>query len=68
MAKRNWTVSPAIADHYKVVHTDLPILHSKIGDIDFRNITLEKADKLFASGTRYLEKIKPKRINKKPAS
>lgn len=67
MAKRDWTVSPAIADHYKVVNTDSPILHSKIGDVDLRKITLEQADRIFKNGTRYLEKIKTKRINKAPA-
>jgi len=68
MAKRNWTVSPAIADHYKVVNTDSPLLHSKIGDVDLRKITLEQADKMYGKGTRYLEKIKVKRIKEKPAN
>lgn len=56
--KRNWSVSPAIAGHYKVVNTESPILHSKIGDIDFRKVSLDDADRLFEKGTRYLEKIK----------
>lgn len=61
--KAKWTISPAIAGHYKVVNTDSPILHSKIGDIDFRKISLEVADKLFEAGTRYLQKV-PKKIKK----
>lgn len=56
--KSKWTPSPAIAGHYKVVNTNSPILHSKIGDVDFRKISLEKADELYATGTRYLEKVK----------
>lgn len=56
--KPKWTVSPAIAGHYKVVNTNSPILHSKIGDIDFRKISLEDANRLFSKGTRYLEKVK----------
>lgn len=59
--KVSWAVSPAIDGHYKVVNTDSPILHSKIGDIDFRSISLEAAEKLFQSGTRYLEKVKAKK-------
>lgn len=61
MAKRDWVVSPAIVNHYRIINTDLPILHSRIGDMDFRKISLEQADKLYESGTRYLEKIKAKK-------
>lgn len=57
MSKRNWLESPEISGHFKVVNTDLPILHSKIGDIDFRKITLDQAQRLFDSGSRYIEKI-----------
>lgn len=60
MAKRNWVESPEISGLYRIINTDLPILHSRIGDIDFRKITLEQAEKLIESGTRYLEKVKVK--------
>lgn len=62
MAKLNWQVSPAIVDHYEVVNTNSPILESKIGRVDFRYISLEKANELFTAGTRYLQKIKPKKV------
>ena len=62
MAKLNWQVSPAIVGHYEVVNTILPILESKIGRVDFRYISLEKANELYAAGTRYLQKIKPKKV------
>ncbi|WP_312331918.1 hypothetical protein [Sphingobacterium sp.] len=63
MAKLNWQVSPAIVDHYEVVNTSSPILESKIGRVDFRYISLEKANELFTAGTRYLQKIKPKKVH-----
>jgi len=61
MAKLNWQVSPAIVDHYEVVNTTSPILESKIGRVDFRYITLDKANALYTAGTRYLQKIKGKK-------
>lgn len=60
MAKLGWVVSPAIAGHYEVINTTSPILHSKIGDVDFRKITLAQADQIFAKGTMYLKKVKRK--------
>lgn len=55
--KRNWMESPAIAGHFTVINTNLPILHSKVGKVDFRTITLEKANEVYESGTIYLKKL-----------
>lgn len=49
--------SPAIEGRFRVVNTHLPILHSKIGKIDFRTITLEQAEALVSAGTSYLVKL-----------
>lgn len=57
MVKRNWSVSPAIEGHYQVVNTDLPILESRIGRVDFRKITLKQADEIHRLGSRYLKKV-----------
>jgi len=67
MAKLDWVVSPAIAGHYKVVNTTSPILHSKIGDVDLRKISLDQANEIYSKGTMYLEKVRLKRIKEKPA-
>lgn len=61
MEKLSWQVSPAIVDHYEVVNTTSPILESKIGRVDFRFITLDQANQIYAAGTRYLHKIKSKK-------
>lgn len=57
MAKLDWVVSPAIAGYYDVVNTTSPLLHAKIGDIDFRKITLAQADLMYSQGTGYLKKV-----------
>lgn len=49
-----------IAGSYEVVNTTSPILESRIGRIDFRTITKEKAEALIKAGTRYLRKIEKK--------
>jgi hypothetical protein len=38
--------------------TTSPVLHSRIGDVDFRTMTLQQAGELIKSGTRYLKKVK----------
>lgn len=55
--KRNWMESPEIIGHFTVINTDSPILHSKVGDVDFRTISLEKAKEVYESGTDYLKKL-----------
>lgn len=64
MKKREWKESPEITGHFKIVNTDFYFLHSKIGDIDFRKITLDQAKKLFESGSPYIEKIEKIKKNK----
>lgn len=56
MSKLDWVASSAIAGHYEVINTHLPILESKIGRVDLRTISLEQADKIYTLGTRYLKK------------
>jgi hypothetical protein len=50
-------LNPELKGKYKVVNTDLPVLHSRIGKIDFRTITEEEAEQLIAAGTSYLIKL-----------
>lgn len=65
MAKLKFEVSKAIEGKYEVINTQLPCLESRIGLIDFRTISLAKAEALIKSGTRYLRKIeKPKKVKK----
>lgn len=61
MSMLSFIPSPAIEGKYRIVNTHMPILHSRIGLIDFRAITLEQAEKLVAAGTRYLELIPEKK-------
>ncbi|HWK58728.1 MAG TPA: hypothetical protein VNQ80_15400 [Parapedobacter sp.] len=49
-----------LAGSYEVVNTTSPILESRIGRIDFRRLTKEKAEALIKAGTRYLRKIEKK--------
>lgn len=66
--KLTWSVSPAIVEHFEVVNTHLPILESKIGRVDLRTLSLEKAEEIHKLGTRYLKKKAPKKVReiKKP--
>lgn len=60
--KLTWSISPAIVDHFEVVNTHLPILESKVGRVDLRTISLEKAEEIYSLGTRYLKKKAPKKV------
>lgn len=64
MKKRDWKESPEISGRFKIVNTDLYFLHSRIGNIDFRKITLDQAQKLFDNGSPYIEKIEPVKQSK----
>lgn len=64
MAKLRFEVSKAIEGKFEVVNTSLPCLESKIGLVDFRKITLNQAERLFAKGTRYLKKVEAKPTEK----
>ncbi|WP_285055148.1 hypothetical protein [Pedobacter ginsengisoli] len=63
--KPKFELSPELVGKFKVVNTDSPLLHSKIGDLDFRKATLEQAEALFNAGTRYLVKIQPAGVKRK---
>lgn len=56
--KLSFVPSAAIEGKFRVVNTHLPVLHSKIGKVDFRVITLEQAEQLVEAGTDYLVKVK----------
>ncbi|MNK47619.1 hypothetical protein D3C87_664310 [compost metagenome] len=64
MDKLTFTPSEAIKGKFKVVNTIFPIFHSRIGQIDFRTITEEEAEKLVAAGTIYLERVKTTKAKK----
>lgn len=61
MSKFKFEVSKAIEGKFEVVNTSLPCLESRIGFIDFRYITLDQAEKLVQSGTRYLRRVQVKK-------
>ena len=68
MPKLQFTPSPAIDGFYKVVNTiQAKIISTRIGDVDLSIISLEDADRLYAAGTDYLEKINPKKEKKESA-
>lgn len=57
-----------VAEKYEVVNTDLPVLESKIGRIDFRSISLETSAALIKAGTRYLVEKAPSKAAKPVAN
>lgn len=59
--KLRFTPSAEITGVFDIINTVTPLLiHTKIGDVDLRSITLEQAHKLYASGSDYLQPVKPK--------
>lgn len=56
--KKQFKLSPELEGKFEVINTTSPVLHSRIGDVDFRTMTLEQAGDLMKSGTRYLKKVK----------
>ncbi len=58
MAK--FKISPELEGKFVVINTTSPVLHSRIGDVDFRTMTLAQAEELIKSGTRYLKRVKEK--------
>jgi hypothetical protein len=65
MDKLPFKLSPAIEGKFTVVNTHLPTLHSRIGLIDFRTITLNQAEELEKLNCRYLKRVKPRRKREK---
>jgi hypothetical protein len=57
--KLDFILSPELEGKFKVVGTTSPILHSRIGDVDFRIMTESQAEELIKAGTSYLQKIEP---------
>jgi hypothetical protein len=59
--KANFQLSPELVGKFKVVNTTLPALHSRIGYVDFRTMTLDQAEALVKAGTRYLRAVPVKK-------
>jgi hypothetical protein len=67
-------LSPEIEGKFEVVHTNCPVMHSRIGYVDFRRITLAQAEELVKAGSEFLvpvgakvgeiEDITPLRVRK----
>ncbi|SEM66153.1 hypothetical protein SAMN05192574_101378 [Mucilaginibacter gossypiicola] len=54
----NEHLNPALEGKFKVVGTHCPIvLNTSIGDIDFRTLTEEQAEKLVTDGLPWLQKV-----------
>ena len=60
MAK-DWKLSEALEGKYEVVNTDLPVLHSRIGEVDLRTMTEEQAEAILLKGSDFLKKIPAKK-------
>jgi len=60
--KKQFTLSPALEGKFEVINTTSPVLHSRIGDVDFRTMTVDQAEQLVKAGTDYLRAVP---VNKK---
>ena len=65
MSKLSFTPSPLIEGKFRIVNTHMPVLHSKIGMVDFRTITEEQAEALVAYKCYYIERITEAKALKK---
>ena len=61
MKKQPFTLSPELEGKFEVINTTSPVLHSRIGDVDFRTMTVDQAEKLVKDGTRYLRAVPAKK-------
>ena len=59
--KLDFKLSPELEGKFEVVNTTLPALHSRIGFVDFRTMTLEQAEALEKAGTAYLKRVPVKK-------
>lgn len=64
MSEVKFKLPAEIAGDYEVVNTTSPVLESRIGRIDFRSLTKEKAEALIKAGTRCLRKVEKKNTAK----
>jgi hypothetical protein len=60
--KLDFILSPDLQGKFEVVNTTLPALHSSIGYVDFRTMTLDEADRLVKAGTIFLKAVKKRKI------
>lgn len=56
-----WKLSEALAGKFEVVGTTCPVLHSRIGEVDFRTMDVDQAEALLKAGTSYLKDIRTKK-------
>ena len=56
-----WKLSEELVGKFEVVGTTCPVLHSRIGEVDFRTMTFAKAEALVKAGTSYLVVIPAKK-------
>ena len=56
-----WQLSKELIGKYEVVGTTFPVLHSRIGVVDFRTMTFAQAEALVKAGTSYLKVIPAKK-------
>jgi hypothetical protein len=59
--KLPFKLSQELEGKFKVVGTTLPILHSRIGEIDLRSATLDQAEALIKAGTDFLIRVPVKK-------
>lgn len=62
MSKLTYKLSPEIEGKFEVVNTTLPAIHSRIGYVDFRTITLAQAEEMVKAGTDYLRPVPVKKF------
>jgi len=56
-----WKLSEELVGKFEVVGTTFPLLHSRIGEVDFRTMTFAQAEALVKAGTSYLVAIPAKK-------
>jgi len=59
--KLDFELSPELVGKYEVINTTLPVLHSRIGEVDFRTMTVDQAEQLVKAGTDYLRAVPVKK-------
>jgi hypothetical protein len=57
----DFKLSPELEGKFEVVNTTLSALHSRIGYVDFRTMTLEQAEAMVEAGTDYLIRVPSKK-------
>ncbi len=59
--KSTFKLSPELEGKYEVINTTLTALHSRIGYVDFRIMTVAQAEEMIKAGTDFLRAVPVKK-------